>query len=105
TETAHDAEIALSTASGALVPMTEVKAHAAGSTPPPPAISLHNVRFTYRSAAPERAGRAPVNPGRSRRRGREELPPPEIVETPVLHGVSLAVPEGQRVAFVGPSGA
>ena len=34
-----------------------------------------------------------------------EAAPLQIVETPVLHGVSFSVPRGARVALVGPSGA
>src|SRR5690606_29083195 len=61
---------------------------------------------TYRSAAPPRAeARDLVRPvGRAARRDAEAAPA-QIVETPVLHGVSFDVPRGTRVALVGPSGA
>lgn len=70
-----------------------------------PAIRLSDVRFTYRSAAPARAdARELVRSGRGSRRDAEAAPA-EIVETPVLHGVTFEVPRGSRVALVGPSGA
>lgn len=65
------------------------------------AIEFQDVHFTYRSAAPDRVdARTLVD-----RRRRGVYTPPEIMETPVLHGVSFAVPHGKRVALVGPSGA
>jgi ATP-binding cassette subfamily B protein len=68
-----------------------------------PALSFTDVRFTYRSAAPDRVdARALV--GRNARRDAEAAPA-RIVETPVLHGVTFDVPRGSRVALVGPSGA
>lgn len=71
-----------------------------------PAIRLSEVRFAYRSAAPERAdARELVRGGRGSSRRDAEAAPAEIVETPVLHGVSFEVPRGSRVALVGPSGA
>ncbi|MCW2289542.1 ATP-binding cassette subfamily B protein [Leucobacter luti] len=94
TETAHDAE---HSPEGKIVPL------AAASDPGAPAIAFSDVHFTYRSAAPERADvRALVRNGRGRSR---DLPPVEIVETPVLHGVDFTVQRGTRVALVGPSGA
>lgn len=65
------------------------------------AIEFQDVHFTYRSAAPDRVdARTLVD-----RRRRGAYTPPEIMETPVLHGVNFAVPHGKRVALVGPSGA
>lgn len=70
------------------------------------AIRFADVQFTYRSAAPERAdARELVRSGRGASRRDAEAAPAEIVETPVLHGVSFEVPRGSRVALVGPSGA
>ncbi len=70
------------------------------------AIRFSDVHFTYRSAAPERAdARELVRGGRGGSRRDAEAAPAEIVETPVLHGVSFEVPRGSRVALVGPSGA
>ncbi len=84
---------------GRLVPLAEAREEGA------PAIELRNVRFTYRSAAPERAdARELVRGGRGARRDAEAAPA-EIIETEVLRGVSFAVPRGARVALVGPSGA
>ncbi|KTR86048.1 ABC transporter ATP-binding protein [Leucobacter chromiiresistens] len=84
---------------GRLVPLDEVREEGA------PAIELRDVRFTYRSAAPERAdARELVRGGRGARRDAEAAPA-EIIETEVLRGVSFAVPRGARVALVGPSGA
>ncbi|MBL3700018.1 ABC transporter ATP-binding protein [Leucobacter luti] len=94
TETAHDAELS---PRGRIEPLDEV------SVPQAPAISFADVHFTYRSAAPERAdARSLVRSGRGAAR---DVPPAEIVETPVLHGVSFDVQRGTRVALVGPSGA
>lgn len=94
TETAHDAEQA---PNGVVVPLATV------NDPAAPALAFSGVHFTYRSAAPERADvRALVRSGRGRSR---DLPPAEIVETPVLHGVDFTVQRGTRVALVGPSGA
>ncbi|SDQ13714.1 ABC transporter ATP-binding protein [Leucobacter chromiiresistens] len=84
---------------GRLVPLAEAREEGA------PAIELRDVRFTYRSAAPERAdARELVRGGRGARRDAEAAPA-EIIETEVLRGVSFAVPRGARVALVGPSGA
>ncbi|MFT4232412.1 MAG: ABC transporter ATP-binding protein, partial [Leucobacter sp.] len=70
------------------------------------AVRLSDVHFAYRSAAPERAdARALVRSGRGASRRDAEAAPAEIVETPVLHGVTFDVPRGSRVALVGPSGA
>ncbi len=82
---------------GRLVPLAE------GARESAPAIGFDDVRFTYRSAAPERAD-ARTLVGRGSRRD-VEAAPARIVETPVLHGVSFTVPRGARVALVGPSGA
>ncbi|MGO1660596.1 MAG: ABC transporter ATP-binding protein [Canibacter sp.] len=85
---------------GSLVTLNEAR------VPGAPAISLEDVHFTYRSAAPERVdARSLVKGGRGASRRDAEAAPPEIVETPVLHGVSFQVPRGARVALVGPSGA
>ncbi|WP_125098148.1 ABC transporter ATP-binding protein [Leucobacter chromiireducens] len=94
TETAHDAE---RSPLGRIVPLAQASA-ADG-----PAIRFDDVHFTYRSAAPDRAdARALVRGGRGSDR---DVPPAEIVETPVLHGVDFDVARGTRVALVGPSGA
>ena len=97
TETAHDAE---RSPAGRTLPLAEARRDDA------PAIRFDDVHFTYRSAAPERVdARALVrSSGRGGRRDAEAAPA-EIVETPVLHGVSFDVPPGTRVALVGPSGA
>lgn len=70
-----------------------------------PAIEFSNVSFTYRSAAPARIDVRELvqRAGRGARRDLEAAPA-EIVETPVLHGVSFSVARGSRVALVGPSG-
>ncbi|PRI12495.1 ABC transporter ATP-binding protein [Leucobacter massiliensis] len=100
TETARDPQLS---PTGALAPLPEPGAPAAGTTP---AIRFEEVRFTYRSAAPERAdARELVRGARGAARRDAEAAPAEIVETPVLHGVSFEVPRGARVALVGPSGA
>ncbi len=84
---------------GRLVPLAEVRDDGA------PAIELADVRFTYRSAAPERAdARELVRGGRGARRDAEAAPA-ALIETEVLRGVSFTVPRGSRVALVGPSGA
>ncbi len=94
TETAGDADLS---PSGDLLPLAESRSDAA------PAIRFENVRFTYRSAAPDRVDARELV---RRRSGRDAAAvPAEIVETPVLHGVSFDVPRGTRVALVGPSGA
>lgn len=94
TETEHDTELS---PIGRIVPLSTVSDTAA------PAIEFADVHFTYRSAAPERAdARALVRTGRGANR---DVPPAEIVSTPVLHGVDFTVPRGTRVALVGPSGA
>ena len=97
TESAHDAE---QSPLGKIVPLEQVQRATS------PAIRFNDVHFSYRSAAPERADvRDLVRvSGRAARRDLEAAPP-RIVETPVLHGVSFAVPRGARVALVGPSGA
>ncbi|MEJ6490653.1 ABC transporter ATP-binding protein [Leucobacter sp. USCH14] len=84
---------------GRLVPLADARDEHA------PAIELSDVRFTYRSAAPERAdARELVRGGRGARRDAEAAPA-ELIETEVLRGVSFTVPRGSRVALVGPSGA
>ena len=96
TESERDAE---RSPTGRIIPLAE--AEVAGA----PAVRLSDVRFTYRSAAPARAdARELVRGGRGARRDAEAAPA-EIVETPVLRGVSFDVPRGARVALVGPSGA
>ena len=96
-ETARDAEGS---------PLGRVVSLAEAADPHAPAIEFENVHFTYRSAAPERMdARDIVDSGRRRDRRDIEAAPPQIVETPVLHGVSFTVPAGARVALVGPSGA
>ena len=90
-ETEGDAQLA---PGGALVALSDRRSEHA------PAITFSDVRFTYRSAAPER-----VTGGEGRRNRDRQAAPAEIVSTPVLHGVSFAVPRGARVALVGPSGA
>ena len=70
-----------------------------------PALEFKDVSFTYRSAAPARTdARELVRGGRGSRRDAEAAPA-DILETPVLHGVSFTVARGSRVALVGPSGA
>ena len=96
TETEHDAELS---PLGRTVPLEASRLDYAA------AIRFSGVRFTYRSAAPDRAdARDLVRGGRGARRDAEAAPA-EIIETPVLHGVSFEVPRGSRVALVGPSGA
>ncbi len=96
TETDRDLELS---PIGRVVPLAESRLDYA------PAVRLSNVRFTYRSAAPARAdARQLVRGGRGAQR-EAEAAPPEIVATPVLHGVTFEVPRGTRVALVGPSGA
>ncbi|MFV0432972.1 MAG: ABC transporter ATP-binding protein [Leucobacter sp.] len=96
TETENDAELS---PLGRIVPLADSGLDFAA------AIRLSNVHFTYRSAAPDRAdARELVRGGRGSRRD-VEAAPPEIIETPVLRGVSFEVPRGSRVALVGPSGA
>ncbi|QIM17302.1 ABC transporter ATP-binding protein [Leucobacter insecticola] len=93
-ETDNDAQLS---PLGRIMPLGEVQREDA------PAISFTDVRFTYRSAAPDRAdARELVRRGTRRD---TEAAPPKIIETPVLHGVSFEVPRGSRVALVGPSGA
>lgn len=97
TETARDAE---RSPAGRIVPLAEAADDAA------PAIRFSDVHFTYRSAAPERVDARALVRGAGRRGRRDlEAAPAEIIETPVLHGVSFDVPRGTRVALVGPSGA
>ncbi|MDO4241068.1 MAG: ABC transporter ATP-binding protein [Microbacteriaceae bacterium] len=67
-----------------------------------PALEFVDVHFSYRSAAPDRVDARKLVDRRERRK--LEFLPPQIVETPVLHGVSFAVPRGKTVALVGPSG-
>ena len=83
--------------SGSIVTLEQARDEAA------PAIRFADVRFTYRSAAPDRVDARELVRGRGRRDA--AAIPAEIVETPVLHGVSFDVPRGTRVALVGPSGA
>lgn len=98
TETAGDAE---RSPLGRVLPLAEA------TRPDAPAIEFTEVSFTYRSAAPDRVdARELVRRASGRRALRDlEAAPAEIIETPVLHGVSFAVPRGARVALVGPSGA
>lgn len=65
----------------ALAPLTTL---AAARDDAAPAIAFADVEFGYRSLDPSSD---------------------EVTETPVLHGVSFAVPQGSRTALVGPSGA
>lgn len=125
TETEHDAE---RSPIGRVLPLAEATRPGAGTAPtgaetvPPGAetaqphttgaqrgpamIRFDNVHFTYRSAAPPRVNARELvrNGGQAARRDIEAAPA-EIIETPVLHGVSFEVPRGTRVALVGPSGA
>ena len=95
-ESERDAELS---PSGRISPLSDAVVDQA------PAIRFSDVHFTYRSAAPERVdARELVRSGRGARRDAEAVPA-EVVETPVLHGVSFEVPRGARVALVGPSGA
>lgn len=125
TETANDAELA---PGGRIVALADTAPHAAagstaeGDTEPrdtatrdtapstataraasEPAIRFADVHFTYRSAAPDRVDARELVRGRAGRAA--QAAPADIVETPVLHGVSFDVPRGTRVALVGPSGA
>lgn len=96
TETEHDAALS---PTGQLTSLNEAAREGA------PAIAFDNVHFTYRSAAPVRMDARELVQGAGRGAKRDfEAAPPEIVETPVLHGVSFEVPRGARVALVGPSG-
>ncbi|WP_017792869.1 ABC transporter ATP-binding protein [Leucobacter salsicius] len=96
TETEGDAQLS---PSGRIEPLRDVEAA------PVPALEFTDVHFTYRSAAPARTdARELVRSSRGSRRDAEAAPA-EILETPVLHGVSFTVPRGSRVALVGPSGA
>ncbi|MBP1326777.1 ATP-binding cassette subfamily B protein [Leucobacter exalbidus] len=95
TETEHDAALS---PTGRIEPL-----HDAGLAP---ALEFTDVHFTYRSAAPARTDARDLVRGGSRGARRDaEAAPAELVETPVLHGVSFSVPRGSRVALVGPSGA
>ncbi|MBK0418627.1 ABC transporter ATP-binding protein [Leucobacter sp. CSA1] len=97
TETAGDEGLS---PAGRIVPLADVRDETA------PAIRFDDVRFTYRSAAPDRAdARDLVRSGARGARRDVEAAPAEVVETAVLHGVSFEVPRGARVALVGPSGA
>ncbi|KUF08382.1 ABC transporter ATP-binding protein [Leucobacter sp. G161] len=91
-----DEDAALSP-TGSIVPLESVRDEQA------PAIRFDDVHFTYRSAAPDRVDARELVRGRGGRAA--AAVPAEIVETPVLHGVSFDVPRGTRVALVGPSGA
>lgn len=93
-----DGDAALSP-SGGIVPLADARDEDA------PAIRFDDVRFTYRSAAPDRVDARDLVRGRGRAGRDAAAAPAEIVETPVLHGVSFDVPRGTRVALVGPSGA
>ena len=104
TETEHDEDLS---PIGRIVPLAEARAdQGADEGAGAPAIRFDDVRFTYRSAAPERVDARDLvrGGGRGARRDAEAAPAP-IVETPVLHGVTFEVPRGSRVALVGPSGA
>ncbi|KAM9863151.1 ABC transporter ATP-binding protein [Leucobacter sp. BZR 635] len=93
-ETDHDPTLS---PSGSIVALDAARDETA------PAIRFDDVRFTYRSAAPDRVDARELVRGRA---GRDAAAiPAEIVETPVLHGISFDVPRGTRVALVGPSGA
>lgn len=97
TETARDLELS---PAGRIVPLAEATDESAA------AIRFDDVHFTYRSAAPDRAdARSLVNTSKRGGQRDAEAAAPEIVETPVLHGVTFTVPRGSRVALVGPSGA
>lgn len=104
TETARDPELARSTAEGQIVPLT-IPESGAPEAERSPAISLRDVHFTYRSAMPFRLSDVPTGSRRSAALRDFEAAPAEIIETPVLHGVTFDVPRGARVALVGPSGA
>lgn len=102
TETETDAQLS---PLGRIVPLAEATAAPAPGSAgaPAAAITFDDVTFTYRSAAPERADARDLVRRGSRRD--IEAAPANIIETPVLHGVSFEVPRGARVALVGPSGA
>lgn len=95
TETERDAELS---PTGRIAPLAEAQHENA------PAVSFDDVRFVYRSAAPDRVDPRVLAGGRAAKRAAESAPA-EIVETPVLHGVNFTVERGSRVALVGPSGA
>lgn len=96
-ETDRDTELS---PEGVLVSLDAVSAAQA------PAIRFENVHFTYRSAAPTRVDARDLVRATGRAAARDaEAAPAEIIETPVLHGVTFDVPRGARVALVGPSGA
>ena len=102
TETEHDAQLS---PTGRIEPLRDPHAVDAHGTDAAPALEFADVHFTYRSAAPARTdARELVRNSRGSRRDAEAAPA-EILETPVLHGVSFTVPRGARVALVGPSGA
>lgn len=99
-EAEHDAQVAAEAGVGPIVPLATTE------DPSAPAISLRDVHFTYRSAAPLRT--EDLLEGAAARRSAKrdlEAAPADIIETSVLHGVSFDVPRGSRVALVGPSGA
>ncbi|XPP26790.1 MAG: ABC transporter ATP-binding protein [Leucobacter sp.] len=96
-EDQHDAE---RSPLGRILPLAEAAREGA------PALAFDDVTFTYRSAGPDRVDARQLVHGTGRAARRDaEAAPAEIVETPVLHGVSFDVPRGMRVALVGPSGA
>ncbi len=97
TETERDRELS---PSDAIIPLADVAVDRAA------AIRFTDVHFSYRSAAPDRVDARELVRGSGRAGRRDaEAAPAQVVETPVLHGVSFDVPRGSRVALVGPSGA
>ncbi|HUH53865.1 MAG TPA: ABC transporter ATP-binding protein, partial [Microbacteriaceae bacterium] len=106
TETAKDAELAKETKDGRIVPLEEVLATASSLAIKPPAISLNDVHFTYRSADPNQNQDQQALPAAGRgRKAKTEWVAPQIIETRVLNGVTFDVEAGKRLALVGPSGA
>lgn len=83
-------------ADAALSPTGSVAPLAAVAVQDAPALELRDVHFTYRSLMPDVAAAGANGAG---------VAAGAVRETPVLHGVSFAVPRGARVAIVGPSGA
>ena len=102
TETEGDAALS---PSGRIEPLREASTETGAETTSAPALAFDNVHFTYRSAAPARTDVRELVRSRRGSRRDAEAAPAEILETPVLHGVSFTVPRGSRVALVGPSGA